>query len=202
MKKGFISFVSLFLLLLLGTECRAQALFNTANTNGFGSPSVLIGFSFVRQDQDQGEDFNSITARASVGIGRKTDIFGSFDGVFGRDVLGTNFTAWSAGLKHQFIRTHLVDLGGLARVRGNRTSQNRFEDALLDFAGIISLDAGRVHPYYAILLSRPFGLSLSDKFQKTSVIGAEVPIGDIPRVFGEVSLGDRRSFGVALALNF
>jgi hypothetical protein len=197
-------FLLLFLLfaISIASDLYAQQLFMTANTNGFASPAVLIGFSVVRQDFDQGDDFNAITARASIGIGRKTDIFGSFDGVFSSGVFNTNFTAWSAGLKHQFIRTHIVDLGGITRIRGNRTSQNRFEDALLDFAGIISSDAGKVHPYYAMLFSRPFGLNLSDKFQKTSVIGAEVPIGDIPRVIGEVSLGDRRSFGLAFALNF
>lgn len=201
MKKGFL-LGSVLLALLFSVEAHAQQLFTTANTNGFGTPAVLVGFSFVRQDEDQGEDFNLITARVSVGIGRKTDIFGSFDGVLGRDVFNTNFAAWSAGLKHQFIRTHIVDLGGIARIRGNRNSENRFEDALLDFAGIISLDAGKVHPYYSILFSRPFGLDLSDKFQKSSVFGAEVPIGDIPRVIGEVSLGDRRSFGIAFGLNF
>ena len=201
MKKFLFLFIILFAVLFAG-DLHAQQLFMTANTNGFGSPGLLIGFSAVRQDVDQGEDFNMITARGSIGIGLKTDIFGSFDGVLSRGVFDTNFTAWSAGLKHQFIRTNIVDLGGIARIRGNHTSQNRFEDALLDFAGIVSLDAGKVHPYYAVLFSRPFGLNLTKKFQKSSVIGAEVPIGDIPRVFGEVSLGDRRSFGIALALNF
>jgi len=199
--KKFLFLIILFAL-AFASDLHAQQLFMTANTNGFGTPGVLIGFSVVRQDFDQGEDFKMITARASIGIGRKTDIFGSFDGVLSSGVFDTNFTAWSAGLKHQFIRTNIVDIGGIARIRGNRTSQNRFEDALLDFAGIISFDAGKVHPYYAVLFSRPFGLSLTDKFQKSSVIGAEVPIGDIPRVFAEVSLGDRRSFGIALALTF
>jgi hypothetical protein len=189
-------------LVLISSDAFSQQLFSTAETRGFATPSVLVGFSFVRQDADQGEDFTLITARASIGIGRKTDIFGSFDGVLGSDVLNTKFLAWSAGIKHQFIRTHIVDLGGIARIRGNRTSESTFEDALLDFAGIISIDAAAFHPYYAIMFSRPYGLSLSDKFQRTNVFGAEVPIGDIPRVIGEFSVGDRRSFGLALELAF
>ena len=201
MKKIFFLLI-IFFALSFGSDLHAQQLFMTANTNGFARPGLLLGFSAVRQDVDQGEDFNIITARASIGIGGRTDVFGSFDGVLSSNVFDTNFTAWSAGVKHAFLRTHIIDVSSITRIRGNRTSQNRFEDALLDFGSIISLDAGRVHPYYAVLISRPFGLNFSKTFQKTSVFGAEVPIGDIPRVFGEFSLGDRRSFGIALALNF
>ncbi|HET6267007.1 MAG TPA: hypothetical protein VFG11_04750, partial [Acidobacteriota bacterium] len=138
-------------------------------------------------------------------IGVKTDIFGSLDWNRGREGLNPHFFSWTAGLKHDFIKTGLVDIGSLVRLRNNRTDYPRFESSLLDFAGIISVQFGPVHPYYAIVFSHPFGVKLDileSGFQTSSVIGAEVPLGQIPRIFGEVSLGDRRSAGVALRLAF
>ena len=181
---------------------RAQQLFTTARTGGFGSPSLLFGISYTALDKDRGENYTLLTARLSLGIGRKTDVFGSFDGVLADDVLNTKFAAWSAGIKHQFIRTGIVDIGALVRLRGNITDGIRFEDALVDFAGMISFEASVVHPYYALVFSRPFGFDFNDDFQRTSVFGVEVPLGDVPRVIGEFSLGDRRSFGVAFKLDF
>jgi hypothetical protein len=202
--KLFLCGFAFLICLAFFARADAQQLFSTARTDGFGSPSVVIGFSYTRIDPDQGENFTLITARASVGIGRKTDVFGSLDGVFGQDVLDTKFTAFTLGIKHQFIRTGIVDIGSIARVRGNRTPEGsaRFEDALLDFVGIISIEASPFHPYYALMYTRPFGLDFTDSFQRTSVFGVEVPLGDIPRIFGEFSLGDRRSVGVALKLAF
>jgi len=192
----------LFAGLILSQSVCAQQLFTTARTGGFGSPSLLFGVSYTAIDEDRGENYTLLTARVSVGIGRKTDIFGSFDGVLADDVLNTKFGAWSAGIKHQFIRTGIVDIGALVRFRGNITDRIRFEDALFDFAGMISFEASLVHPYYALVFSRPFGFDFNDDFQRTSVFGVEVPLGDVPRVIGEFSLGDRRSFGVAFKLDF
>lgn len=201
MNKAVLIFFVVFGFILQITE--AQQLFITARTNGFGTPSILVGFGFNTLDSvTTGPDYNVFIIRGSIGIGRKTDIFGSFNRIIGRSNTNTNFLAWSFGLHHQFIRTPLVDLGGLVRLRTNRTDERRFEDALLDFAGMISLSATPFHPYYALIFSRPFGFDLSDKFQRSSVFGVEIPLGDIPRVFGEVSLGDRRSFGGALKLAF
>ena len=194
--------VLVFLFIVAASETlQAQHLFTTAETSGFGSPALLFGFSRTTLDEGLGEDFTLLTARVSIGIG-KTDLFGSFDGVLADDVFDTNFTAWSAGVKHQFLRAHLVHIGGIVRIRGNRGTEDRFEDALLDFAGIISIETPHFQPYYALLYTRPLGFDLSDEFQRTSVFGAEVPIGDIPRVLGEFSFGDRSSFGVALKLQF
>ena len=203
MKVQWNKFLWIFLVAqILPQAVHAQQLFTTARTGGFGSPSLLFGISYTAIDEDRGENFTLLTARLSVGIGRKTDVFGSFDGVLGDDVLDTNFGAWSAGIKHQFIRTGIVDIGALVRLRGNLTDRIQFEDALLDFAGMISVEASIVHPYYALVFSRPFGFDFNDDFQRTSVFGVEVPLGDVPRVIGEFSLGDRRSFGVAFKLDF
>ena len=190
------------LLLLFCTVAHAQSFFETAQTDGFGSPSILVGAGITRLDSDIGSDFSQFFVRGSVGIGRKTDVFGSIEGIQASEILHPNFVAWSAGLKHQFIRTHIVDVGSVIRLHWNHTDAVTFENALMDFAGIISFQASAFHPYYAIMFSRPFGFDLKKDFQKTSILGVEVPIGDIPRIFGEVTLGDRRSFGAALKLAF
>jgi hypothetical protein len=187
---------------ILATTASAQSFFNTARTDGFGSPSIVMGVTVTSLNQELGSDYTQFTFRGSVGVGRKTDVFGSLDGVRGSDYLKPNFLAWTLGLKHQFIRTGVVDVGALLRFRGNNTNSLRFEGSLMDIAGIVSLQISPVHPYYALLFSRPFSFDLTNSFQKTSVIGAEVPLGDIPRIFGEVTLGDRRSFGAALKLAF
>lgn len=189
-------------IIFLAAPANAQSFFNTARTDGFGSPSIVLGVAVTALNQELGSDYTQFTFRGSIGVGRKTDVFGSLDGVLGSDALNPNFLAWTLGLKHQFIRTGVVDVGALLRFRGNNTDSLRFEGALMDIAGIVSLQLTPVHPYYALLFSRPFSFDLTDSFQKTSVIGAEVPIGDIPRIFGEMTLGDRRSFGVGLKLAF
>jgi hypothetical protein len=207
MKSNLIRYLwfllSIAFVLSVQDSAEAQNLFTTARTNGFGTPSVVVGFAINDLDPiDTGADYNMFTIRGSIGIGRKTDIFGSFNSVLGRSNTNTNFLAWSFGLHHQFIRTPVVDLGGIVRLRTNNTDERRFEDALLDFGGIISLSATPFHPYYALVFSRPFGFDLTSDFQRSSVFGVEVPLGDIPRIIGEFSLGDRRSFGGALKLEF
>jgi hypothetical protein len=188
-------------LLTVGPAC-AQNLFVTARTGGFGSVSLLAGFSIVSMDEAEAADFTALTVRGSIGIGRKTDVFGALNSVSGEGDKETRFLAWTMGLQHQFIRTPLVGVGALVRLRGNHTNRDRFEDALLDFVAIISLHATPFHPYYALIFSRPFGLENLSEFQRTSAIGVEVPLGDMPRVFGEATFGDRRSFGLALVLAF
>jgi hypothetical protein len=189
-------------LLFFSQNGSAQNFFNTAASEGFGSASIMFGGSIAALDTNLGDGFDSLFVRGSVGIGLKTDIFGSLDWNRGREGFNPHFYSWTAGLKHTFIHTGIVDIGSLVRLRNNRTDNPRFESSLLDFAGIISVQFGPVHPYYAILFSHPFGFDLNTGFQTSSVMGAEIPLGTIPRIFGEVSLGDRRSAGVALRLAF
>lgn len=200
MKRAITVLSFLFCCFVFLPAAHSQQLFTTARTDGFGSPSLLIGFSYTELDPDRGADYAMITVRGSVGIGRKTDIFGSLSSIDGRS--DTPFLSWSAGLQHQFIRTPVIDIGAIVRIRGNRTDDRRFEDSLLDFVGIVSIGAAPFHPYYALIFSRPFGFDFNTDFQRTSVFGVEVPLGDIPRIIGEFSIGDRRSFGASLKLAF
>jgi hypothetical protein len=58
------------LILFFSSAVSAQHLFMTADTSGFGSPSLFFGISTTRIDKELGEDYTLVTARVEIGIGR------------------------------------------------------------------------------------------------------------------------------------
>src|SRR5262249_50278556 len=95
-------------LLFFSLHASAQNFFNNAATERFASASIMVGGGIAALNSNLGDGFDSFFVRGSVGIGVKTDIFGSLDWNRGREGLNPHFFSWTAGLKHDFIKTGLV----------------------------------------------------------------------------------------------